>query len=418
MDSEDRALARILQQAISQGDALTHTILPPGMTPAPLGAPPTISRRNPTPEDIATIKAAAKEGGHKPWPDAQRPIFDTSVAAHKATDKMVPQVSVKDQLPPLLPGNQMPAGDRMGFLRDNYKAVGERMAERLEPMVKRDDPMLYFYGTGPVMQGLQKYAGHTPQESVSFMRDWAGQGAATSPQTKTPPNLRNASWLLYNMAQGNPVTPEKWKAEGNTPGYGMMGMHVGLGEGMRKGTIDPWKNPKPYTFREGWSGNTKDVVADMHVGRQNLLEYDNAFPGSLPPGLFRSKDVYQQYRDAGSLTKAFKDLSSVFTETSSPTKALTPKRPAVVEYPIQQLPLTHAAGLLGITPGQAQSGGWFEYGKNTGLGSPPQTVPMLLNNQIEATSKALGVPSEKVLEWWGRGKIPLSSNAPEDVPYA
>lgn len=385
-------------------------------TASPIESPAIISRKNPTTDDIRAVMARAAHNQRSPWPEAERPIFETTPQAYRETDQIVPQRSVAADLPPLLPSGEMPLGDRFGFLRDNASVVGERMAERLAPLVASDDPMLYFYGTAPVLKGLQKYAGHSPGESVSFMRDWAGQGAATSPQTSTPPNLRNASYLLHRWAKGEPVAHSGWTPEQNVPGYGVMGMHVGLAEKMRQGTIDAWLNPKPYTFREGWSGNTADVVADMHVNRANMIEYDNAFPGQLPRAVFASDAKYERYREVGSL-RAFNKLSDVFNEKSAPRKTVR-GRAMLPEYPIQQLPLAHAARLLGISPGKAQSGAWFEYGSDTNLGSPPMTIPQLLNNQIEDAAKAMGVPTEKALEWWGRGKIPLSSNAPGFVPFA
>lgn len=94
-------------------------------------------------------------------------------------------------------------------------------------------------------------------------------------------------------------------------------------------------------------------------------------------------------------------------------------REAQTEYPVMQLPTALTAKKLGIAPAEAQERLWFEGGPRTGLGSPPMTIPDLLNAQIEATARATGLAPEAILRLWARRGIPLAENKPmTDLPGA
>jgi len=317
----------------------------------------------------------------------------------------VPQVSIKDRLPGPLPGEKLPNKERAAPIVENAEAISDRIAERLSPLVKEQSPLLKFYHTGPVIRGLEQHAGLSVPEANTFMRDWAGQGAATSPRTQTPPNLRNSSYLLHERARGNPLTPERYDAEGNIPGFPMMGMHVDLADKFARGAENAWINPKPTTFRENWSGNLRDVTGDTHNIRSTLYEMDQVAPGSLPRGWFTSDEAYGKYRSEGFQAVDPGDIADTLGD-----KTVNKIRRQSEYLPMVE-PWYRAAEKLGIHPAEGQSGGWFSYGGITGLQSPPKTIPNLLNDQVAATAKALNVSPEQVVEWWARGKIPLAGIA-------
>jgi hypothetical protein len=368
-------------------------------------APAILSRQEPTAEDVASIKSAAKGYGRKGWPDAEREVFKTTPEAYAETTQLVPQVSIKNRLPGPLPGEKLPLNERAAPIVANTDEISNRIAERLQPMVKEQSPLLKFYHTGPVIRGLEQYAGLDIPGANAFMRDWAGQGAATSPRTQTPPNLRNSSYLLYERARGNPLTPERFDVQGNIPGYPMMGMHVDFADKFARGAENPWTNPKPTAFREAWSGNLRDVTGDTHNIRSTLYEMDQIQPGSLPRGWFTSDAAYAKYRSEGFRAVDPGDIADTLGGKT------VQKIPRQSEYLPMVEPWYQAAQKVGIHPAEGQSGGWFSYGGITGLQSPPKTITNLLNDQISATAKALGVPPERVVEWWAKGKIPLAGLA-------
>lgn len=387
---------------------------PPGighnLPPEPIAAPRIVSRRNPTPGDIQTVMQAAQEYGRKGWPTAERGVFQTTPEAYAETENLVPQVSIKERLPGPLPGEKLPLKERAAPVVENTEQIANAIAERLRPMVETNSPLLSFYDTAPVMRGLQQHAGLSLDEANQFMRDWAGQGAATSPRTQTPPNLRNSSYLQYRRASGSPLTRPVWEAEGNVPGFPMMGMHINLADLFARGAENLWTNPKPGVFRENWSGNLRDVTADTHNIRATLHVLDQLAPGSLSRSWFTNDAAYDLYREHGLGAVDVGDINdSVGDVTAKKVKRQS-------EYLPMAEPWYRAASNLGIAPARAQSGGWFEFGKTTGLQSPPKTIVNLLNDQIEATAKALGVPPEKVTEWWGRKAIPLAGAAGLALP--
>jgi hypothetical protein len=182
----------------------------------------------------------------------------------------------------------------------------------------------------------------------------------------------------------------------------MMGMHVDLADKFARGSENAFTNPKPTTFRENWSGNLRDVTGDTHNIRSTLYEMDQIKPGSLPRGWFTSDKAFEKYKSDGFRAVDAGDIADTLGSTT--VKGI--KRQS--EYLPMTDPWTRAAEKVGIAPAEGQSGGWFSYGDITGLQSPPKTIPNLLNDQIEATAKALGVPHEKAVEWWSQGKIPLA----------
>jgi hypothetical protein len=410
------SLARQAPQAIPEVPAPIEPPAPAPTSEAPSpagdlvararqGMPAILGRRLPTPEDIANIKQAAVEYGRKGWPTAEKGVFATTPEAYAETTQLVPQVSIKSRLPGPLPGEELPNSQRALPIVRATDEIGSRIAERLDPMVRRGDETLKFYHTGPVIRGLEQHGEMSLPEANQFMRDWAGQGAATSPRTQTPPNLRNSSWLAYNRAIGSPITPEAYAAQGNTPGFPMMGMHVDLADKFARGVENPWVNPKPTTFRENWSGNLQDVTGDTHNIRSTLFQFDQIYPGKIPRGWFVSDDAFKNYKTNGFASVPVGDFVDKLGKTT------VNKIPRQSEYLPMTEPWYNAAQKLGIAPAEAQSGGWFSYGGITGLQSPPKTIPNLLNDQVAATAKALNVPPERVVNWWARGLIPLAGMA-------
>jgi hypothetical protein len=357
------------------------------------------------------------------YPPAKEPVFDTSGDVTAKTRELVPQQSIREQLPQRPDMSDLPLGGRIKQITDNEEAISHLLAQDLSRVKGKPLP---FYATGPVIEGLADKAELGVRGANKFMRDWSGFGAATSPRTKTPPNLRNAGFLMYRDAIGDPLTParqladkaagrwgfdEKGKPLLNQPGFPMMGMHTTLADEFSRGVADPLKNSKPFTFRENWAGNMEDVTADTHNIRKILDAYDRLFPGSLQRDWFKSEEAFQHYKNGGGFPKEG-ELPIGDIEDSLGTKQIGGRK-TQVEYPLIQRPTELAAQQLGIQPAQAQERLWFEGGSRTGLKSPPMTIPDLLNAQIEATAKATGLAPEQILKLWGQRGIPLASNEPD-----
>jgi hypothetical protein len=353
------------------------------------------------------------------YPPATEPVFGK--ADPELTKQLVPQTSIAGKLPQLPDASeQLPFKDRSRGILENTPEIGRELANDLLAAGMGGTASASnapFYSTGSVLLGLTDRAGLSPQESIDFMRNWSGQGAATSPRTKTPANLRNASYLLFRNAQGDPFTTEKFDTEGNRPGFPMIGgMHLPLSSQFFAGTADPLQNSKPFTFRENWSGNMADVTVDTHNVRKILDVYDRLFPGTLSRQWFNSDDAFKTYQEGGGFPK--EGLLPVGDIHDKVGFSRVGGQKSQTEYPILQGPTKEAARLLDISPAEAQERLWFQGGSRTNLQSPQMTIPDLLNAQIEKTAKVLGVPPEAVLKLWARHAIPLAEADVGDVPGA
>ncbi|MER8619163.1 hypothetical protein NKG99_20385 [Mesorhizobium sp. M1409] len=358
---------------------------------------------------IDKIFAHAEQQRSPDYPPATDPVFGP--ADPELTKQLVPQRSVAGELPPMPTGDvKLPKNDRARGIFENQQALGDLLASDLTKMPTSKPP---FYSTGSVLAGLEDRAGLRPQEALDFMGDWSGQGAATSPRTATPQNLRNASLLMFERGQGNPLTSARREAEGNRPGFAMMGMHTDLADQFAKGTVDPWQNSKPYTFQQNWMGNMEDPTVDTHNIRKVLDAYDRLNPGGLPKEWFTSPEAFDVYKQGGGFPKEGKLPVGDIEDRMGSAVVPGTGRKAQMEYPLFQSPNRIAAQKLGITPAEAQERLWFEGGPRTGLRSPEVTIPDLLNSQIEATAKATGMSPEAIMRLWAKRAIPLASNEPD-----
>jgi hypothetical protein len=360
------------------------------------------------------------------YPMATEPVFGP--ADPELTKQLVPQRSVAGDLPPMPSGDKpLPLNDRARPIFENQQAIANLLVDDLSRVPGKPLP---FYSTGSVLAGLEDRAGLRPSEAQTFMRDWAGQGAGTSPRTETPQNLRNSSYLMFRQAEGDPLTAARQKEEQaqglwgfdktgkpnmNRPGFAMMGMHTDLADQFAKGAVDPWQNSKPFTFQENWTGNMADVTADTHNIRKVLDAYDRLDPGGLPREWFTSAEGYDRYKQGGGFPKEgglpVGDINDKLGGAVIPGTG----RKAQTEYPIIQSPTALAAQKLGIAPAQAQERLWFEGGPRTGLRSPPMAIPDLLNSQIEATARATGLSPEAIMRLWAKRSIPLAQNETDNA---
>jgi hypothetical protein len=186
-------------------------------------------------------------------------------------------------------------------------------------------------------------------------------------------------------------------------------MHAELADQFAHGRVNPWQNPKPYTFQGNWAGNLQDVTGDTHYIRGTLAKLDELYPGTIPREWFASDKAFKAYKDRGGFGPGV--LPKINDKLGSAViGAKGDRRKAQIEYGAVTDPGYIAAQQLGIAPAEAQSQMWFHYGPRTGLRSPAASIPDLLNSQIEETARVTGMHPEKILQLWTRGRIPLASN--------
>ena len=177
-------------------------------------------------------------------------------------------------------------------------------------------------------------------------------------------------------------------------------------------------------------GNLASPTVDTHDIRSTLYQFDQLHPGEIPRKWFTSDAAYQTYRAHGFPSgtdvapETGVDLSTIRHEGEIPPGAINDSLAGSttggvkrqIEFGPMTTPVYDASRLLNTEPARVQAGKWFSYGPNTGLRSPVRSLTQLLNDQLYDTARTIGVPPERVLEWWARKLIPLTQNEPQPGP--
>jgi len=328
-------------------------------------------------------------------------MFDTSPEAYVAN---LPE-QAETPVPRALPNTTLPKGNRAALLVEKQDIIAQQLAERMKPYL--GTPAQYFYNTGPI---IQKAVDLGVPEDVARqqLKRFALNYAATSPRTMTEQNLRNASLVTAKQERGVPIEDVIGPGgEGmNEKGYPMMigpsGIHRKLVDAAAAEGIDFNTNPKPATFAENVAGNLSGVTVDTHAIRGVLDAMNEIEPGSIPEG-FIKKEFRDQYKnDPSSLDPATMIDDTLGDQMVDGTKMQT-------EYAVFSDIYKKAAEILGVSPAEAQSLGWFGSGDRTGLASEMKTVVDLIDDRVDVTAKATGRPKEDVFIDFFSGKIPLLS---------
>jgi len=326
-----------------------------------------------------------------------------------------PALQVETPVPRAPEGAKLPLKARAAGLVERMDEVASVLAERARPYVGTN--VQYFYHLGPLISKAETL-GIPKQEAKENIRDFALLYGATSPRTRTEPNLRSASLVRAKQSAGieyNEVIGPR--SDGlNEVGYPMMinekvpgkgaGTHKILIERLRDtGSIDYRTNPKPATFVENVDGNLNGVTVDTHAIRAALHVLNELSPGSLPRQWFGSDAAHKAYlADPSDINNyAGKEVSDTLAgQVVDGTKQQT-------EYAVFSDLYRLVAEKLNVQPAEAQSLSWFANGEYTGLGSPPKTIVELINERVDVTAQALGKSKDAIFKGFMQGKIPLMS---------
>jgi hypothetical protein len=265
-----------------------------------------------------------------------------------------------------------------------------------------------FYRLGPVYERLIA-DGKTPQEATQWLRERGLAIAGTSPRTDTTQNTINSTLFNHRYSEGMPITPAAMRGIAN-PGYRMMyGTHAGLTDRLLTGRASMFDNPKPITFGENIAGDLSGVTADVHDVRAILLRGNDIHPGALPRVAFTTDAGFEQYlARGGRMSDA--ELRKILTDM--PRGQQIAGRSIPTEYPIFHDITADAGRRMGVDPADAQAMMWFYYGDRTGLRSPPSHIPRLLNDRLNVTAQATGIPPDRLWALYREGRIPLMAQAP------
>ena len=191
---------------------------------------------------------------------------------------------------------------------------------------------------------------------------------------------------------------------------GKGGIHGWLLDAVEVPGINRATNPKPATFAGNVEGNLSGVTADTHAIRGALDALNEIEPGSIPEQWIKPKFREQYKKDPSSL-----DPATMIDDTLASAKI--DGEDMQVEYgPIADV-YVRMAEMMGVSPAEAQSMGWFGSGARTGLASESKTIAELLNDRIDVTAQLLDITPEEAARKLFRREIPLAMNpAPAAIP--
>jgi hypothetical protein len=240
---------------------------------------------------------------------------------------------------------------------------------------------LEWYNLEPLRQRFVEELG-ADKGNQQFMR-YLQLISATSPQTRVPENIRNASYYLTALTQGKPI-PErvldvrpkgtypiiKKGTQAPYPYSQTLPIHIQNIENiLRTGGIPELANPKPASFVQNLAGNQRPVTIDTH-----------------------------NMRIIGEPIS--KDTSRIFGKRAEPSDT---------EYGFLERLQQAQAEKLGMTPAQYQASLWLGGAGQTGVKSMQQPTALAhIEARIAKTAKDRGQTKEQVLKDMIRGIAPLT----------
>lgn len=340
-------------------------------------------------------------------------MFDVTPEAYARGIRQEDQVETP--VPRAPAGKKLPKKERLQLVVDNMDEIADRLAERARPHVGTN--VQYFYHLGPLIDKAAEL-GIPEAQAREAIEEFAALYGATSPRTRTEPNLRSASLVRAKDKQG--INYDEIVGPGgsgiNEAGYPMMineavpgqpaGIHKILIDRLREtGEIDYRTNPKPATFVENVKGNLQGVTVDTHAIRGALYALNEIAPGSLTRQWFKNDAAFQRYlNDPSDIANYSGDdvADALDGQMVDGVKQQT-------EYAVLSDLYKKVAERLGVMPAEAQSLSWFANGDITGLGSAPKSIVELINERIDVTAQATGESKETIFVGFLEGKIPLLS---------
>jgi|SRR5215472_1402585 len=296
----------------------------------------------------------------------KRPLFDYSKL------REVPDVPQRD-LPRYVPPR--------GASEEALEVAKPANIKRLKKLAKEGSQIggLEWYNLEPLRQAFMEHLGKD-KGNQQFLR-YLELISATSPQTRVPENIRNASYYLKALGQGEPIPQRildvrpkgtypiiKPGTEAPQPYRPTLPLHIQNIENILKhGGIPELKNPKPASFVQNLAGNQRPVTIDTHNMR------------------ILGEPISTQ-------------MSRIFGERAVPNPN---------EYGFLERLQQREAEKLGMTPAQYQASLWLGGAKQTGVKSGYEPALKHIENRIEYTAQKRGESKDKVLKDFITGRAAL-----------
>lgn len=223
--------------------------------------------------------------------------------------------------------------------------------------------------------------------------------AATSPRSKVPENVRNASYY-YTLARSGQPMPEVGASNPAPYGHLAQKLHQANAEAVATEGWNPLQNPKPASFAQNLMGNFQPVTVDTHAfGLPAMLAQDPRF-------LARAM-VLEKGGPSVNPTEMFKKGDLTMGEALS-RPVYWASKPQKTEYAAMENYFQDLAREAKMAPAQAQAAAWSAGGPITGLASEANK-PFIgfVEDRLRKTAQERGISMAEALSQMIRGKAPL-----------
>lgn len=276
------------------------------------------------------------------------------------------------------------------------KPVRRKVEATIDAGVAEGGPK--WYNTDPLMQAFSDALGEA--EGMAAYRRYMEMVAATSPRSRVPDNIRNASYYYSKDRQGEPM-PEKGDKNPSPYGHLAQKLHQRNANVVVNDGWDVFKNPKPASFVENLAGNQMPVTIDAHALKlPAMLSRDPRWLATTTrvgkPGSYENIKPQQMFESGAlSMRDALK------------RPALWDAQPRKNEYGIMERMYQDIGEKKGLTPAQTQASAWVGGRDVTGMGSPPAPFMELFQERVLKTAEARGENPIDTLKKFMSGEAPL-----------
>lgn len=276
--------------------------------------------------------------------------------------------------------------------------VERAMLDRIDHGVSMG--MHNWYDTTPLRVAFTDELG--PTEGPAQFAHYMDLVAATSPQSRVPVNVRDASYYYHLRRSGSPI-PEQGVRNPEPYGHKAHNLHksniAGLDE---RGGWDVLQNAKPPSFSQNLQGNLIPGTMDTHATRlPAMLSEDPRFLR----GAYSWKAKGKTFKENPAAAFKAGDLS---IEDALKRPMHWSSQPNDNEWGALEQYYGRLGEQRGLEPARAQAAAWAGGGDLTGLKSPPNATFMdIVNQRIMHTAKQRGENPVEVLRKFIRGEAPL-----------
>ncbi|QIG49574.1 hypothetical protein G5V57_18760 [Nordella sp. HKS 07] len=253
-----------------------------------------------------------------------------------------------------------------------------------------------WYNTEPLLEKFVEILGR--RRGYEAFRKFIGYVAAASPKARVAESVRNGSYYYMRDVSGKglPIVGET-----NPQPYGnpFQRRHQMNAHRVAAGGLNPLTHPKTASFLENLSGNPTPVTIDMHAFK---------LPAILAQDPRYLVTAYKTGIKGAPRLNVRQAVESGQMQMSGLRPAHWQAIPRKTEYGALEDYYTGLGRELGMPPSQTQASAWIGGGSLTGVASDGlKPFVEIVQDRVNKTAKAYGVPPDQIWRDFIRGKISL-----------